>query len=128
MNLLLTSAGISNPSIEDALVGLLGKPIAESSALIIPTIIPMATALFATLIHEPLTPRKLLGFAVASAGAAIVIVAGQQGEGGSSSAANRLGTQARWYRRRLPLAVRLEEAGHRLDSSKQQDQREGGKR
>jgi len=39
MELLLTSSGISNPSIEDALVGLLGKPIAESSALIIPTAI-----------------------------------------------------------------------------------------
>ena len=39
MNLLLTSSGISNPSIEDALVGLLGKPIGESSALIIPTAI-----------------------------------------------------------------------------------------
>ena len=39
MKLLLTSSGISNPSIEDALVGLLGKPIAESSALIIPTAI-----------------------------------------------------------------------------------------
>ena len=39
MELLLTSSGISNPSIEAALVGLLGKPIAESSALIIPTAI-----------------------------------------------------------------------------------------
>ena len=39
MKLLLTSSGISNPSIEDALVELLGKPIAESSALIIPTAI-----------------------------------------------------------------------------------------
>jgi dipeptidase E len=39
MKLLLTSAGISNPSIDDALVGLLGKPIAESSALVIPTAI-----------------------------------------------------------------------------------------
>ncbi len=37
MKLLLTSSGISNPSIHDALVGLLGKPIAESSALIVPT-------------------------------------------------------------------------------------------
>ena len=37
MKFLLTSAGISNPSISDALVDLLGKPIAESSALIIPT-------------------------------------------------------------------------------------------
>jgi dipeptidase E len=37
MKLLLTSAGITNPSIQDALVELLGKPIAESSALCIPT-------------------------------------------------------------------------------------------
>jgi dipeptidase E len=37
MRLLLTSAGIKNPSIQDALVDLLGKPIAESSALCIPT-------------------------------------------------------------------------------------------
>ena len=37
MKLLLTSAGIKNPSINDALVDLLGKPIAESSALLIPT-------------------------------------------------------------------------------------------
>jgi len=37
MKLLLTSAGISNPSIDAALVDLLGKPIAESSALIVPT-------------------------------------------------------------------------------------------
>jgi dipeptidase E len=39
MRLLLTSAGISNTSIQDALVDLLGKPIAESSALFIPTAI-----------------------------------------------------------------------------------------
>src|ERR1700758_1562442 len=39
MRLLLTSAGISNPSIHDALVDLLGKPIAESNALFIPTAI-----------------------------------------------------------------------------------------
>jgi dipeptidase E len=37
MKLLLTSAGIKNTSIHDALIGLLGKPIAESSALCIPT-------------------------------------------------------------------------------------------
>lgn len=37
MKLLLTSAGVTNPSIEDALVAMLGKPIAESSALCIPT-------------------------------------------------------------------------------------------
>jgi len=39
MRLLLTSAGITNSSIEDALVDLLGKPIAESNALFIPTAI-----------------------------------------------------------------------------------------
>jgi dipeptidase E len=37
MKLLLTSGGVTNQSIEDALVELLGKPIAESSALCIPT-------------------------------------------------------------------------------------------
>ena len=37
MKLLLTSAGVKNPSIHAALVDLLGKPIAESSALCIPT-------------------------------------------------------------------------------------------
>ncbi len=39
MNLLLTSGGIKNGSIHDALVELLGKPIAQSSALCIPTAI-----------------------------------------------------------------------------------------
>ena len=39
MKALLTSAGIKNRSIHDALVELLGKPIAESNALIIPTAI-----------------------------------------------------------------------------------------
>jgi len=37
VRLLLTSAGVKNPSIRDALVGLLGKPIAECDALCIPT-------------------------------------------------------------------------------------------
>lgn len=37
MKLLLTSGGVKNPSIHDALVDLLGKPIAESDALCIPT-------------------------------------------------------------------------------------------
>ena len=37
MKLLLTSAGIKNTSIHNALVDLLGKPVAESSALCIPT-------------------------------------------------------------------------------------------
>jgi dipeptidase E len=39
MKLLLTSAGISNTSIRNALVQLLGKPIAEASALFVPTAI-----------------------------------------------------------------------------------------
>ena len=37
MKILLTSSGITNTTIHDALVDLLGKPIAESSALCIPT-------------------------------------------------------------------------------------------
>lgn len=60
-----------------AFVGLSLTP-ASDSALIIPTTIPMATAVFATVIHERLTARKLLGFAIASVGAALVIVGGQQ--------------------------------------------------
>jgi dipeptidase E len=39
MKLLLTSAGISNPSIRNALTDMLGKPISESTALFIPTAI-----------------------------------------------------------------------------------------
>ena len=45
MKLLLTSAGITNPSVHSALVDLLGKPIAACSALCIPTALyghPMA--------------------------------------------------------------------------------------
>ena len=37
MKFLLTSAGINNKSIHDAMVDMLDKPIAESSALCIPT-------------------------------------------------------------------------------------------
>ncbi|HEY4194204.1 MAG TPA: Type 1 glutamine amidotransferase-like domain-containing protein, partial [Mucilaginibacter sp.] len=39
MKLLLTSSGISNPSIYNALVDLLGTPIEKSKALVIPTAI-----------------------------------------------------------------------------------------
>ena len=39
MKLLLTSAGISNASIHNALVDLLGKPVADASALFVPTAI-----------------------------------------------------------------------------------------
>lgn len=37
MRFLLTSSGICNPSISDALIDLLGKPIAEATALFVPT-------------------------------------------------------------------------------------------
>jgi dipeptidase E len=37
VRLLLTSGGVRNPSIERALVGLLGKPIEEATALAVPT-------------------------------------------------------------------------------------------
>ena len=37
MKMLLTSGGVTNPSIRDALIDLLGKPIADSTALCIPT-------------------------------------------------------------------------------------------
>ncbi|SLK20789.1 hypothetical protein SAMN06272722_1171 [Paenibacillus sp. RU5A] len=37
MKLLLTSAGVNNQSIQNALVGMLDKPIADSNALCIPT-------------------------------------------------------------------------------------------
>src|ERR1700743_1765041 len=39
MKLLLTSAGISNTSIGNALVELLGKPVSEANALFVPTAI-----------------------------------------------------------------------------------------
>ena len=38
MKLLLSSAGVTNPSIQRALVDLLGKPIAAATALCIPTV------------------------------------------------------------------------------------------
>ena len=68
MRLLLTSAGIKNPSIQDALVDLLGKPIAESSALCIPTATyghPMTGPAHAWRFisgQEPRTPMVELGW------------------------------------------------------------------
>ena len=68
MKLLLTSAGIKNTSIHDALVDLLGKPIAESSALCIPTAAyghPMADPGAAWRFisgREPRTPMCELGW------------------------------------------------------------------
>lgn len=67
MRFLLTSAGITNRSIHDALVDLLGKPIAESSALCIPTAtyaLPGSAALAWRFIsgQEPRTPMCELGW------------------------------------------------------------------
>jgi len=83
-----------------AFVGLSYTP-ASDSALIIPTVIPLATALFATLIRERITRIKLLGFAIASIGAALVIVGGQQAGADASSLRLRgdlmeLGAAAGW--------------------------------
>ena len=72
-----------------AFLGLRLTP-ASDSALIVPTTIPVATALLATLIHERLTSRRTLGLCVASVGAAIVIVGGQP-LGGDISTARLLG-------------------------------------
>jgi dipeptidase E len=65
--LLLTSAGIKNTSIHDALVDLLGKPIAESSALVIPTAAyghPLTPGVAWRFIsgREPRTPMCELGW------------------------------------------------------------------
>ena len=57
-------------------VGLTMAP-ASDGALIVPTLIPVLTALAASFIGERLTPAKLAGFALASIGAALVIAAGQ---------------------------------------------------
>jgi dipeptidase E len=66
MKYLLTSAGIKNTSIHNALVELLGKPIAESSALCIPTAIyafPGGAAMAAQLIRGvAATPLCELGW------------------------------------------------------------------
>jgi len=68
VKLLLTSAGIRNASIHDALVELLGKPIAESNALCIPTasyghpnVSPVQAWVFISG-QEPRTPMVELGW------------------------------------------------------------------
>jgi dipeptidase E len=53
LKLLLTSGGVTNPSIQEALVDLLGKPIAESTALCIPT---------ASYAHPNVTPDRAWKF------------------------------------------------------------------
>ena len=67
MKLLLTSAGVKNPSIHAALVDLLGKPIAECDALAIPTAgygHPMVkpTGAYSFLTGQSTTPMVELGW------------------------------------------------------------------
>src|ERR1700704_2263691 len=57
-------------------VGLTMAP-ASDAALIVPTLIPVLTAIAASFVGERLTATKLAGFALASFGAALVIAAGQ---------------------------------------------------
>lgn len=57
---------------------------ASDGALIVPTMVPVLTALVATSIGERLTRWKVVGFAVSSVGAALVI-AGAQGVGAGFS-------------------------------------------
>jgi drug/metabolite transporter (DMT)-like permease len=57
-------------------VGLTMAP-ASDGALIVPTTIPVLTAVGATFVGERLTNAKLAGFALASGGAALVILTGQ---------------------------------------------------
>lgn len=68
MRLLLTSAGIKNPSIHDALVDLLGRPVADCDALVVPTASyghPMVSPEMAwrgISGQEPRTPMVALGW------------------------------------------------------------------
>ena len=66
MKLLLTSGGISNPSITDALVDLLGKPITQANALFVPTAIyPFpggANSAFAAISGKAPSPVAELGW------------------------------------------------------------------
>ena len=64
-------------------VGLTMAP-ASDGALIVPTTIPVLTALAASFVGERITATKLAGFALASIGAALVILAGQTGDEVSS--------------------------------------------
>jgi len=60
-------------------VGLTMAP-ASDGALIVPTTIPVLTAVAASFVGERLTATKLAGFGLASIGAALVIAAGQTGD------------------------------------------------
>ena len=56
-------------------VGLTMAP-ASDAGLIVPTLVPVLTALFATTVGERLTRDKILGFTLSAVGATLVIVAG----------------------------------------------------
>lgn len=71
MKLLLTSGGVTNPSIHSALVDLLDKPVAESRALLIPTAEwghPMCTPESAWRFVSGIGPGSLAGLGWASVG------------------------------------------------------------
>src|SRR6267378_5134660 len=59
-------------------VGLTMAP-ASDAALIVPTTIPVLTAIAASFVGERLSSTKIAGFILASLGAALVIAAGQNG-------------------------------------------------
>ena len=66
-----------------AFLGLTMTP-ASDVALIIPTTIPAAAALFASAIGDKLTSRRLVGLGVATLGTVVVIAGGQQSDVGPS--------------------------------------------
>jgi drug/metabolite transporter (DMT)-like permease len=72
-----------------AFVGLTYTP-ASDAALILPTTIPAAAAVFAVLIGETLSAWRVAGLVIASIGTLIVIVGGQQ-SGGEGSAMRAIG-------------------------------------
>jgi drug/metabolite transporter (DMT)-like permease len=60
-------------------VGLTMAP-ASDGALIVPTLIPVLTAVAASFVGERITTNKVVGLALASVGAAVVIVSAQSGD------------------------------------------------
>jgi hypothetical protein len=72
MKLLLTSAGIKNTSIHNALVELLGKPVSEASTLFIPTAtypFPRSAGMASDLRKSPKPPVRTGLEVLGSAGA-----------------------------------------------------------
>jgi len=65
-------------------VGLTMAPVSDAG-LIVPTLVPVLTAIFATTVGEPLTREKIAGFVVSALGVALVIVAGGTMAAGMSS-------------------------------------------